>query len=111
MGARAAQSVWKLDYGWDDRGSIPDRGVQTGSEAHPASYTTNTRGSYTGDEVIGARLHLVPRLRKRGAIPPLTQYVTMAWSLFKHRGNFAFYLTVLKYRGKLREPSEKTAPS
>jgi hypothetical protein len=27
----------------------------------------------------------------RGAIPPLPQYVFMAWCLVKHRNNFAFY--------------------
>jgi hypothetical protein len=28
-----------------------------------------------------------------GAIPPLPQYVFMAWCLVKHRDNFTFYLT------------------
>jgi hypothetical protein len=27
-----------------------------------------------------------------GAIPPLPQYVFMAWCLVKHRDNFTFYL-------------------
>jgi len=30
-------------------------------------------------------LHLVPKLRLRGAIPPLLQYVFMAWCLVKYR--------------------------
>jgi hypothetical protein len=42
------------DYGLDSRGSIPDRAkdsssnlcVQTGSGAHPASYTMGTGGSF-----------------------------------------------------------------
>jgi hypothetical protein len=40
-----------------------------------------------------AHLHQVPRLRMRGAIPPLSQYVFMAWCLVKHRDNFTFPLT------------------
>jgi hypothetical protein len=36
--------------------------------------------------------HLVPRLRLRGAIPPLPQSVFMAWCLVKHRDNFTFTL-------------------
>jgi hypothetical protein len=38
-------------------------------------------------------LHLVPRSRMRGAIPPLPQFVFMAWCLVKHRDNFTFTLT------------------
>jgi hypothetical protein len=40
-------------------------------------------------------LHLVPRSRMRGAIPPLLQYAFMAWCLVKHRNNFTFYLGFL----------------
>jgi hypothetical protein len=40
--------------------------------------------------------HLVPRLRMRGAIPPLPQYVFMAWCLVKHRDNFTLPLSLLK---------------
>jgi hypothetical protein len=44
------------DYGLDDRGSIPDTDrefssspcVQTGSEAHPASYPLGTRDPFPG---------------------------------------------------------------
>jgi hypothetical protein len=32
----------------------------------------------------------VPKSRIRGAIPPIPQYVFMAWCLVKHRGNFTF---------------------
>jgi len=35
-------------------------------------------------------LHVVPMLRKRGAIPPLTQYVLMACCLVERRGHFTF---------------------
>jgi len=37
----------------------------------------------------------------RGAVPPLLQYVFMAWCLVKHRDNFTFlplYLNLLSYR-------------
>jgi len=30
--------------------------------------------------------------RMCGDIPPLPQYILMAWCLVKHRGNFTFYL-------------------
>jgi len=49
-----------LGYGLDDRGarvpagagkfSLHQRCVQTGSEAHPASYPMGTKGSFTGGE-------------------------------------------------------------
>jgi hypothetical protein len=32
----------------------------------------------------------------RGAIPPLLQYVFMAWCLVTHRDNFTFYSTTLQ---------------
>jgi hypothetical protein len=45
-------------------------------------------------------LHLVPRLRMPGAIPPLPQYIFMAWCLVKQRDNFIFsFLLTLLNRG------------
>jgi hypothetical protein len=42
--------------------------------------------------------HLVPRPRMRGAIPPLPQYVLMAWCVVKHRSNFTLlYFTLLYF--------------
>jgi hypothetical protein len=41
----------------------------------------------------------VPRSRKRGAIPPLPQYVSMAWCLVKHR-DFTFLMMKKKKNGK-----------
>jgi hypothetical protein len=35
-------------------------------------------------------LHLLPRFRMRGAIPPLSQYVFVAWYLVKYRDSFTF---------------------
>jgi hypothetical protein len=34
----------------------------------------------------------------RGAIPPLPQYVFMAWCLVEHRDNFTFYLKQLELK-------------
>jgi hypothetical protein len=60
-------------YGLGGRGSIPGKGkrcsllhsVQTGSVAHPASYTMGTVGSFPGVNRQGMKLtthlHLVPR--------------------------------------------------
>jgi hypothetical protein len=41
---------------------------------------------------LTTHLHLVPRSRMRGAIPPFLQYVFMAWYLVKHRDNIAYTL-------------------
>jgi hypothetical protein len=41
---------------------------------------------------LTTHLHLVPRSRMCGAIPPLPHYVCMAWRLVKHMDNFTFYL-------------------
>jgi len=43
-------------------------------------------------------LHLVPRLRMRGGIPPLPQCVFMARYLLKHRDNFTFTF-ITSWRG------------
>jgi hypothetical protein len=37
---------------------------------------------------ITTHIHLAPRLRKGGVIPPLSQYVFRAWYLIKYRNNF-----------------------
>jgi hypothetical protein len=34
----------------------------------------------------------------RAAIPPLSQYVFMAWCLVKYRDNFTFYFTAPSYK-------------
>jgi hypothetical protein len=45
---------------------------------------------------LTTHLHLVLRSRMRGAIPPLPQYVSMAWCLVKHRDNFTFTFTSVR---------------
>jgi hypothetical protein len=46
---------------------------------------------------LTTQLHLVPRSRIHGAIPPLPQYAFMAWCSVRHRKNFTFtlYISVL----------------
>jgi hypothetical protein len=54
--------------------------VQKGSGAHPASYPMGTRDSFLGIKRPGreaAHLHLMPRSRMHGAIPPLPN--TSSW--------------------------------
>jgi hypothetical protein len=65
--------------------------VQTGSGAQPASYPMGTRGSFSGGRngrgvKLTTHLHLVPRSRMRGAIPPLPQSAFMVWCLVKAQG-------------------------
>jgi hypothetical protein len=65
--------------------------------AHPASYPMGTWGSFPGDKSgrgmkLTTHLYFVPKSRIRGAIPPLSQYVFMAWCLVKQRDNFTLTL-------------------
>jgi len=70
--------------------------VQTGSWAHPASYTMGAKGSFLVGKAAGAwswpHLRLVPRWRMRGAIFPILQY---AFIKKKHRDNFNFNFTFI----------------
>jgi hypothetical protein len=43
---------------------------------------------------LTTHLHLVLRSRIRGAIPPLPQYVFMAWCLVKHGDSLTFTFTL-----------------
>jgi hypothetical protein len=79
-GAGIAQPVQRLATGWKVRESNPGGArfsapIQTGSGANPA-YCTKGNGSFPGVKVAEAWCWphplLVPRLRKRWAIPPLT---------------------------------------
>jgi hypothetical protein len=65
--------------------------VQTSSGAHPASYPMGTRGSFPGMKLT-THIHLVPRSRLRGAIPPLPHYAFMAWCSVKARKQLYLYL-------------------
>jgi hypothetical protein len=53
--------------------------VQTGTWAHPASYSMDTEVLSRGVNLT-AHLHLVPRLRMSGAVPLLTLCAFMAWT-------------------------------
>jgi hypothetical protein len=65
-GTGIAQWVQQLGYRVDDWGLIPgwgkDLSLQIGSGAHAASYPMDAGSKH---------LHLVPRLRMQGSIPPL----------------------------------------
>jgi hypothetical protein len=79
----------RLGYRLDGRRSVPGRGnngtfslryhVQTVSGAHPASYPMGNGGSFPGDLGINLcnHFHLMSKLRTRGAILPVPQYVFM----------------------------------
>jgi hypothetical protein len=86
--------------GDEDRGSIPDMSregissllhrVQTGPEAHPACCPVDIEVSFPVGKVA-TYLHLEPRLRKSGAIPPLTPTSSWRCALLKvrHMSNVA----------------------
>jgi hypothetical protein len=42
---------------------------------------------------LTTHLHLVPRLRKHGVVPPLPQYVFMVWCVVKHRDVYLYLST------------------
>jgi hypothetical protein len=69
--------------------------VQTGSGAQQPPIRRVPGDSFSGLKRWGVklttRLHIVPRLRMRGGVFPLPQYVFMAWYLLKHKDNFTFY--------------------
>jgi hypothetical protein len=71
--------------------------VPTGFGARPASYSMGTRNSFPGSKngrgvKLTTHLHLVPRSRMRGAIPPFPQYAFMAWCWVKAWGQlFTLY--------------------
>jgi len=41
---------------------------------------------------LNTHLYLMPRSRMCGAVPPLPQYVFMAWYIVKHGDTLTFYL-------------------
>jgi hypothetical protein len=84
------QSLQRLGYGQDDRGSKVQfpagagnfslhHRVHIGSGSHPASYPMDTRGSFPG----GVADHSLPSSAERmsGAIPPLPN--TLSWLGFQ----------------------------
>jgi hypothetical protein len=93
------------DYVLDYRGSIPGGGWEFFSATPcperlwgpPTLLSNEYQGLLpcwsSGRGVkLTTHLHLVPRSRMRGAIPPLLHYVFMAWCLVKRRDNFTFIL-------------------
>jgi hypothetical protein len=71
--------------------------VQTGSEPtqHPIPWVLRFSSGVKRQNVKrNIHLNLQPRFRMRGAIPPLPQYVFMAWCLIKHRGELCLTFTL-----------------
>jgi hypothetical protein len=69
-----------------------------GTGAHPASYLLGRRSSFPAGKTAGGEadlLHLVPRSRMRGAMPPLPQYVIMAWCSVKAQGQIYLYFLLV----------------
>jgi len=54
----------------------------------PGAHSLGVKGA--GRELT-TNVRLVPMSRRRGAIPPLTQHVFMAWCLVKRRDTFFFF--------------------
>jgi hypothetical protein len=69
--------------------------VQTGSEAHPASYKMGimvfSPGVKRMKREVTTHFYLAPRWRMRGAISPLLRYVFMARYLLKHMYKLYLY--------------------
>jgi hypothetical protein len=87
--AKVAQSVQRLGYGMDDyRVRFPGGAVirfllfATASRLALGPTQPTVWGSYQGVNLT-SHFHLLPGLRKRGAILPLPQYVFMTWCLIK----------------------------
>jgi hypothetical protein len=73
--------------------------VQSGSGANPASYPMSAKGilpsGKNGRSVkLTTHLHLVPRSRMRGAIPPLPQYAFTAWFSVEAQEQLYLALTI-----------------
>jgi len=80
--------VFIYDFDMEDQGSIPDMGidwifslcrsVQTDSGAHPTCSPSEFRGQSGRGVKLTTHLQLVPRLRMRGAVHPIPQYIFIA---------------------------------
>jgi hypothetical protein len=74
--------------------------VQTGSEAHPASYPMSTGSSFSGGKVAGAWIWPLISLKCQGQecveLYLHLQYVFMEWCSVKYRDSFTLlYFTLL----------------
>jgi hypothetical protein len=102
-----AQSVQRIAYGLDDGSSIPGGGnCRIFFSSPPRSdrlwcppnllsngYRWGSFPELSGRGVkMATHLHLVQRLRMRGAIPPLSKHVFMAWCLIRKTFFVAWYL-------------------
>jgi hypothetical protein len=83
-------------------GNFSHHRVQTGSGAQSTSCPVGTRGSFPGGlsgrgVKLTTHIHLVPKSRMRGAVPPLSRYAFVAWCSVKEaQDNFTFNNAVRK---------------
>jgi hypothetical protein len=105
-GSRISQAIQRRATGWTAGVRFPReakdfsllRTPQTGSGAHPASYSKGSGGSFLGPKRLGLEANHSPppnaEVKNGGAVPPLRH--TSLWrraKLIKRRDNFTFTLT------------------
>jgi hypothetical protein len=87
LGAGIAQSVYRLGYGLDDRGSIPGcaKNLSLCHRSPPSSVDVKNAWSYTST----------------------SQFVFMVWCFVKHRDNLTFTFTYILHRRTCTLPQRK----
>jgi hypothetical protein len=85
---------------WAEAGNFSlQHRVPTGSAPPPpSSYPMGTRSSFPGGKAAGVWSWPLTSIwcrgqRKRGYVPPIPEYVFVAWCLVKYRDNFTFTFT------------------
>jgi hypothetical protein len=84
-----------LGYGLDNQGFELWQGLRIFLFT-TASYPMGTGGLGWAMKLT-THLHLVPRSRMHGAIPPLPQYAFMVWCSVKTQGQLYIYIQMLVY--------------
>jgi hypothetical protein len=96
--AGVAQSIQRLRYRLDNRGSIPGRGrdsflchrVQADSGSHLASYSMGTVGLFPWGSEADHSPPSSAKVKNTWSYTSTPPHVLMAWCLIKHSDNFAF---------------------
>jgi hypothetical protein len=103
-----APAVQWLGYGLHNWGSIRSRSrevyfslhhhIQTTSGTHPVSYPMGTGGSFPEDKQLGHEAAhsrpSSPKIKNVWSYTSTPPYVSMVWSLIKHRDDFTFTFNV-----------------
>jgi hypothetical protein len=75
--------------------------VQTGSGAHPASYSMGNGSSFPGGKTAGSEADHSPpssaEVKNAWIYTSTPQYIFISWRLIKLRGNFTFKFTSISY--------------